>query len=199
MTRPIFHLLAGPNGAGKSTLYRALVASGTIHPAMEFVNADLYEKSNLQDIPDLQKRSEAARDWADAQREALLKDKIGFVSETVFSHESKLSLISHAQSMGYHVVLYIVSVNNPEHLLARVRQRVQEGGHHVPAIRILERYPRTMANLKKAVRLADLAFVYDADEVGRDAPSLLAVCRAEHTTLLVRKLPPWAAEMLAMD
>lgn len=166
---------------------------------MEFVNADLYEKSNLQDIPDLQKRSEAARDWADAQREALLKDKIGFVSETVFSHESKLSLISHAQSMGYHVVLYIVSVNNPEHLLARVRQRVQEGGHHVPAIRILERYPRTMANLKKAVRLADLAFVYDADEVGRDAPSLLAVCRAEHTTLLVRKLPPWAAEMLAMD
>ena len=199
MTRPIFHLLAGPNGAGKSTLYRALVDSGTINPELEFVNADLYEKSDLQNIPDLQKRSEAARDWAEAQREALLKDKIGFVSETVFSHESKLSLISHAQSLGYHVVLYIVSVNNPEHLLARVSQRVREGGHHVPARRILERYPRTMANLKKAIRLADLAFVYDGDEAGRDAHSLVAVCRAEHTTLLVKKLPPWAAEMLSMD
>lgn len=149
MTQPIFHLLAGPNGAGKSTLYRALVDSGTVAPELEFVNADLYEKSHLQNILDLQKRSKAARDWADARRKALLEGKIGFVSETVFSHESKLSLVSHAQSLGYHVVLYVVSVNNPQHLLARVRQRVQEGGHHVPTRRILERYPRTMANLKK--------------------------------------------------
>ena len=199
MTQPTFHLLAGPNGAGKSTLYRALVDSGTIARELEFVNADLYEKSHLQHIPDLQKRSEAARDWADARRETLLHDKTGFVSETVFSHESKLSLVSHAQSLGYQVVLYIVSVNNPQHLLARVRQRVQEGGHNVPPRRILERYPRTMANLRNAVRLADLAFVYDGGEIERGGPILLAVCKADHTTLLVKKLPPWAAAMLAPD
>jgi predicted ABC-type ATPase len=123
------------------------------------------------------------------------------VSETVFSHESKLSLVSHAQSLGYHVVLYVVSVSNPQHLLARVRQRIQEGGHHVPARRILERYPRTMANLRKAVRLADLAFVYDGAEVERGAPTptLVAVCKAGQTTVLVKKLPPWAAAMLATD
>ena len=70
MSKPIFHLLAGrPNGAGKSTLYRALVASGTIGGELEFVNADLYEKSHLQHIADLQKRSEAARDWADGRGE----------------------------------------------------------------------------------------------------------------------------------
>lgn len=199
MTQPVFHLLAGPNGAGKSTLYRALVDSGTLARELEFVNADLYEKSHLQNIPDLQKRSEAARDWADARRQTLLEEKAGFVSETVFSHESKLSLVSHAQSLGYHVVLYVVSVSNPRHLLARVRQRVQEGGHDVPARRILERYPRTMANLKKAVRLADLAFVYDGAEVERGAPTLVAVCKAGQTTLLVKKLPPWAAAMLAID
>lgn len=174
-----------------------MVDSGTLPHELEFVNADLYEKSHLQSIADLQKRSEAARDWADARREALLKDKLGFVSETVFSHESKLSLVSHAQSLGYHVVLYIVSVNNPQHLLARVRQRVQEGGHQVPSERILERYPRTMAHLKKAVRLADLAFVYDGAEVERGAHTLLAVCKGEETTLLTKKLPPWAATMLA--
>lgn len=199
MSKPIFHLLAGPNGAGKSTLYRALVASGAIEGELEFVNADLYEKSHLQHIADLQKRSEAARDWADGRRDALLNAKIGFVSETVFSHGSKLSLISDAQSLGYQVVLYIVSVDDPQRLLARVSQRVQEGGHNVPAKRILERYPRTMDNLKKAVRLADLAFVYDAAEVEQGAHLLVAMCEKEQSSLLVSKLPLWAAAMLATD
>lgn len=199
MSQPIFHLLAGPNGAGKSTLYRALVASGSIDGELEFVNADLYEKSHLQHMADLQKRSEAARNWADERRDALLNTRLGFVSETVFSHESKLDLVRHAQSLGYHVVLYVVSVDDPQRLLARVRQRVEEGGHNVPAKRILERYPRTMAHLKKAVRLADLAFVYDGAEVEQGAHLLVAMCQKEQTTLLASKLPSWAAAMLATD
>lgn len=197
MNKPLFHLLAGPNGAGKSTLYRALLASHTIAEELEFVNADLYEKSHLQHIADLQKRSEAARDWADARRDLLLKAGTGFVSETVFSHESKLSLISEAQSLGYQVVLYVVAVGDPQRLLARVSRRVQEGGHNVPANRILERYPRTMANLKKAVRLVDLAFVYDAAEVENGAHLLVAMCQKEKTTLVVATPPVWAITMLA--
>ena len=197
--KPIFHLLAGPNGAGKSTLYRALVASGSISSQFEFVNADLYEQSHLRHIADLQKRSEAARDWADNRREALLNAKTGFVSETVFSHESKLALITQAQAMGFDVVLYVVSLDDPQRLLARVRQRVCEGGHDVPAQRILERYPRTMANLKKAVRLADLAFVYDAAEVERGAHLLVAMCEKSKTTVLVEKPVPWAVALLGRD
>ena len=194
--KPIFHLLAGPNGAGKSTLYRALVASGAISSQLEFVNADLYEQSHLLHIADPQKRSEAARDWADSRREALLNAKVGFVSETVFSHESKLALITQAQTMGFDVVLYVVSLDNPKRLLARVRQRVREGGHNVPAQRILERYPRTMANLKKAVRLADLVFVYDAVEVEQGAHLLVAMCERERTTLLVAEPPSWVRTLL---
>lgn len=197
--KPIFHLLAGPNGAGKSTLYRALVSSASISSQLEFVNADLYEQSHLQHITDPQKRSEAARDWADSRRETLLHAKVGFVSETVFSHESKLALITQAQAMGFDVVLYIVSLDDPQRLLARVSQRVREGGHNVPAQRILERYPRTMANLKKAVRLADLAFVYDAVEVERGAHLLVAMCEKSKTTLLTGKLPAWAIAMLNSD
>ena len=197
MSQPIFHLLAGPNGAGKSTLYRALVVSGAIEDELEFVNADLYEQEHLQHIRGLQKRSEAAREWADARRETLLHAKVGFVSETVFSHESKLGLISLAQSLGYQVVLYVVSVEDPQRLLARVAQRVQEGGHNVPANRILERYPRTMANLRRAVRLADLAFVYDAAEVEQGAHLLVAMCEKWQTTLLVDQLPVWVETMLA--
>jgi len=143
LSQPIFHLLAGPNGAGKSTLYRAMAASGAIESDLEFVNADLHEKDCLQHLLDLQQRSEAAREWADARRQTLLDARAEFVSETVFSHESKLNLIRHAQSLGYQVVLYVVSLDDPQRLLARVSQRVREGGHNVPASRILGRYPRT--------------------------------------------------------
>ena len=195
-TRPIFHLLAGPNGAGKSTLYRAHVSNGGFVKTLEFVNADLYEQSHLAHIADLQKRSEAARDWANSRREALLNTKTSFVSETVFSHESKLVLITKAQAMGFDVVLYVVSVGDPQRLLARVSQRVREGGHNVPAQRVLDRYPRTMANLKKAVRLADLAFIYDAGEVEQEAQLLIAVCEKAKTTLLADKLPSWAVTLL---
>jgi len=183
---PVFHLLAGPNGAGKSTLFRALVASGTIEQEVEFVNADLYERDHLQHIADLQKRSEVARVWADGRRDELLQ----------FSHDSKLSLISRAQTLGFSVVLYVVSVDDPLRLLTRVNQRVEEGGHNVPAERILQRYPRTMVNLKLAVRLADLAFVYDAVDIEQGGHRLVALCEKEQTTLLVDQLPPWAVTML---
>lgn len=196
MSAPIFHLLAGPNGAGKSTLYKALAARGAIDGAHEFVNADLYEQAALQHIGDAQKRSEAARDWADDRREALLANGTSFVSETVFSHESKLALIGRAQSLGFHVVLYVVAVDDPQRLLLRVSQRVLHGGHHVPADRVLQRYPRTMAHLKTAIRLADLAFLYDAVEIEHGAHALVALCEKDKTTVL-SALPAWAKTMLA--
>lgn len=199
MSPPILHLLAGPNGAGKSTLYRALVANGTIGHKLEFVNADLHERDHLQHIADPQQRSEAAREWADRRRAELLDAKVGFVSETVFSHESKLSLISHAQALGFQVALYVVSVDDPKRLLARVSQRVEEGGHAVPPDRILQRYPRTIANLRTAVRLADLAFVFDAVEAEQGAHRLVALCEREQTTLVADKPPQWVVDMLAMD
>ncbi len=46
--QPVFHLLAGPNGAGKSTLFRALVRDGIVGADLPFVNADLYERDDLQ-------------------------------------------------------------------------------------------------------------------------------------------------------
>jgi hypothetical protein len=53
-----------------------------------------------------------------------------------------------------------------------------------------------MANLKKAVRLADLAFVYDAAEVAQGAHLLVAMCEKEQTTWLVPELPLWVRTLL---
>ncbi|MBD9395073.1 zeta toxin family protein [Acidovorax sp. ACV01] len=190
-----FHLLAGPNGAGKSTLYRALVREGILGPPLEFVNADLYEQAHLQHIADPEARSEAARHWADARRAALMSKGADFASETVFSHPSKLALIEEAQRCGYTVALYIVALNDPARLLARVAQRVREGGHAVPPERILARYPRTMDNLAQAVRRADVAYLYDAAEADGTGPQLVAVCSPVEVKALAQPLPAWAQHL----
>ena len=126
-SRPVFYLLAGPNGAGKSTLYKALAANGTVAPDIEFVNADLHEAAHLQHIADPQARSEAARAWAEARRATLLAQRQSFVSETVFSHPSKLALLQEAQAAGFLVVLIVVALDDPQLLLERVRRRVCDG------------------------------------------------------------------------
>lgn len=204
MTERVFFLLAGPNGAGKSSLYRAAVNSGLIAADAAFVNADLYERDHLAHIPDAQKRSEAARDWADQRRASLLDLGHSFVSETVFSHPSKLQLITQAQAKGFQVVLLVVCLDDPQLLLLRVQQRVREGGHDVPAQRVLDRYPRTIAHLTQAVRMADLAMLYDSGASTQDAmqvnrPRRVAVCRKHVTHSMVEPLPRWARQVLGLQ
>jgi predicted ABC-type ATPase len=199
LTRPVFYLLAGPNGAGKSTLYKALKAAGKLAATAEFVNADLYEAAHLQHIPDPLKRSETARDWADARRTALLAQGKSFVSETVFSHASKLALIQQAQAQGFFVLLLVVALDQPERLLARVSQRVLEGGHNVSAQRILARYPRTIALLTQAVRLADAALLHDSFDAQPGTHKLVATCQGQTTQVLHQPLPQWAHTVLQLS
>ncbi len=200
MTTPVFYLLAGPNGAGKSTLYRAALATGLIPPEAEFVNADLYEAAHLVHITNPMKRSKMARQWADDRRAACLVAGDPFVSETVFSHPSKLELLATAKSAGFAVVLLVVCVDEPRHLLARVQQREMEGGHSVPPERILARYPRTLDNLAQAIPMVDMALLYDTSGPRNrvvQQPRLVARCRAG----MVRwknpvRWPAWAERML---
>lgn len=197
--KPVFFLLAGPNGAGKSTLYQAQVLAGTIPPHAEFVNADLYEAAQLQHITDPATRSEQARLWADTRRAQLLQAGQSFVSETVFSHPSKLKLIADAQALGFLVMLLVVALDDPAQLLKRVAQRVREGGHAVPTQRVLERYPRTLANLAQAVRLADAAVLYDSNGATVGTQTAVALCKGSWTQELGAPLPVWARQVLGLN
>jgi predicted ABC-type ATPase len=191
---PVLHLIAGPNGAGKSTLYRYLIQPR--YPQLPFINADLYERERLGHIRHAARRSEAARTWADAQREARLKAGQAFVSETVFSHPSKLQLIVDARALGFEVALYAVCLDEPRRLLERVQQRVHEGGHGVPADKILARYPRTVENLRLAVLEVQLAMLFDAADVETGGPHLVASVVAGRVRRHGAWLPGWARKVL---
>jgi predicted ABC-type ATPase len=185
---PIFYLLAGPNGAGKSSLYRALLAEGLMDAKLEFINADIYEREHLKHIKNPLIRSEAARTWSEERRRALMATKQSFASETVFSHVSKQA--------GYQIVLYVVAIDKPETLVERVSQRVREGGHNVPTDKILSRYPKTLANLAKALPLADAAFLYDSQDIQSIGLQHIATCTKGVLIESVAALPVWATTIL---
>ncbi|HMN04134.1 MAG TPA: hypothetical protein PKD45_00260 [Flavobacteriales bacterium] len=97
----------------------------------------------------------------------LLKAKIKFSFETVFSHRGKLELMRRARDLGYKVYLYFVSTEDPAINVQRVKEiRVKQGGHDVPKDKIISRYHRTMGHLAEALELAYHAYLWDNSQHG---------------------------------
>lgn len=155
MSTPVLHLLAGPNGAGKSTFVMEVLQPVTHLP---FVNADVIA---LERWPGAE--TEHAYDASRAateQRERLIAAQASFITETVFSHPSKVELVGHAVAVGYVVQLHVILV--PETVLvARVAGRVAQGGHDVPERKIRERYARLWPLVAAARAIADRTIFYD--------------------------------------
>jgi len=154
--RPSLVLLAGPNGAGKSTLYQTRVARSFAGP---FINADLIQRDELKD-PSMEASYHAA-EIAAARRASLLEARKSFATETVFSHPSKLDIITDARARGYMVIVMHVGVDDPDLSVARVRARTGEGGHDVPEQKIRDRYVRGQPLIRQAVLRADRGMVFD--------------------------------------
>ena len=118
-----------------------------------------------------------------------------FCFETVFSHESKLELIKKAKSNGYQVVLVFIHLDSPERNIARVFQRVENGGHNVPYDRIKNRITRALENLKKAIPLVDKVALVDNSST-EDPLKMVAKISDCKVTEQVNPLPKWAAEII---
>ncbi len=154
--RPIVVALAGPNGAGKTTFFEAhLKPSG-----LRLLNADVFAKELEIDV------YEAARIVA-ALRHELVKQGESFVLETVFSDPvgDKLAFLKQTAQSGYAVVLCFVGIADSKASQERVGMRVSQGGHDVPEEKLIARYPRTLANLKTAIRELPCVLLFDNDDL----------------------------------
>lgn len=150
-------LVVGPNGAGKSTFIRTTLLPA-LPPGVALVDADRIAQQRWAD--EAEARSYEAARIAGETRQALIAALEPFIAETVFSHPSKLDLITSAQQVGFTVALHVVLI--PEELaVARVAHRVAAGGHAVPEAKIRARYQRLWPLVRRAMDLADVAGVYD--------------------------------------
>ena len=184
--RPIIVALAGPNGAGKSTFYEThLKAAG-----LRFLNADLLAH-------ELDMQAYAASHIAAALRAELLRHRESFIFETVLSDPvgDKVGFLKNASHSGYHVVLCFIGLNTPASSEQRVAMRVSQGGHDVPAEKLVARFPRTLANLAAAIPQLPSVLIFDNENLR--TPFRPVVVFAQGCPIEMHKpIPSWLQPLL---
>ncbi|MDR1229713.1 MAG: zeta toxin family protein [Azoarcus sp.] len=194
--RSTLHLIAGPNGAGKTTLYRLRIAPR--HPSAEFVNADELALRQFGHPAWTLEESQTGQRLAEKRRRELMTRHKSLVTESTFSHPSKLDLVREAMAAGYRVNLYHVSVFNVELSVLRVAARVAKGGHPVPEDKIRERYERNQTLIHEAAKLADRAYIFDNSSLAE--PYALAVELKQGEVVRTGKdIPQWAQNLYAAE
>lgn len=154
--RPLVLAIAGPNGAGKTTFYNAHVAGS----GLRLVNADRL-------AADLAIDAYAAAAIAARIRHELAAGGESFAFETVFSDPvgDKLSFLEACAARGYTTAVVFIGLASAEMSTERVAIRVSQGGHDVPADKLRERFPRSLANLRAAVARLPHVVVFDNSDM----------------------------------
>lgn len=188
--RPQLWILVGGNGAGKSTYHRlALEPLG-----LPFVNADLLARIVFAEAPEA--HSYQAAQLAERQRYQLLEQGVSFCFETVYSHHSKVDFIAHAKALGYQVIMVLIHLESTDLNQARIAGRVSEGGHNVPADKVISRIPRLLDQVRASIPLVDVLRAYDNSSA--DDPFAPVFTITNGSLRLHREpLPAWAAALLA--
>lgn len=184
--RPLIVALAGPNGAGKTTFFHSHLAPA----GLRFVNVDVIARElNLAPYD--------AAGMADVLRRELVRQRESFVFETVFSDPvgDKLAFLQEASQAGYNIVLCFIGISGPDISEERVAMRVSQGGHDVPTEKLISRYPRSLANLKSALRELPRVWIFDNDDL-RTPFRLVAVFEEGKRVRLEKPVPKWLWPLL---
>ena len=184
--RPIVVALCGPNGAGKSTFYEAFIAPA----GLRFVNAGEIAR-------ELEIDAYAAAAIAANVRKELISRGESFVFETVLSDPvgEKVASMAEWQARGHAVVMCFIGLSSASLSDTRISMRVSQGGHDVPSDKILGHFPRTLANLKRAIASLEDVLVYDNSDL-RFPYRQLARFEAGRVIHLDSALPPWFRKLL---
>jgi predicted ABC-type ATPase len=141
--RPTIYVIAGCNGAGKTTFAREFLPVEV--KCIRFLNADEIARG-LSPLKPSAGAVAAARLLL-TQVEKCLRRRETFALETTLSGKTYIRLFRRALQFGYEIELIYLWLSSPTHAVARVRERVAKGGHHVPAADIRRRFKRSLIHL----------------------------------------------------
>lgn len=161
-------IIAGPNGAGKTNFATEFLPNEADCPS--FVNADSIA-AGLSPFRPSSVEFRASRLMIDTIHGYAARGE-SFAFETTLSGRGYIRWIPLWRERGYHVKLFFLRLQTPEMAVARVRQRVSEGGHDVPEAVVRRRFRAGWNNFERVYRdLVDEWTVYDNSGT---APVLLA-------------------------
>lgn len=162
---PSLYIIAGCNGAGKTT------ASLTVLPEMlncqEFLNADEIAKG-LSPINPERAKIDAGRIMLQ-KIDKLMYSKHDFAFEATLSSKNFVETIRKAKENGYMTTLIFFWLDSPDLAIARVKTRVQEGGHDVPNQVVIRRYFAGLKNLFDLyIPLCDYWMIFDKSKLASE-------------------------------
>jgi predicted ABC-type ATPase len=179
---PTLTVVAGPNGSGKSTLTQSADFDGL----ERLLDPDALARDLAPENPSA--AAVAAGRQALKLTEEYLNARVSFAVETTLAGHRIIALMREAKERGYGVNLAFVALNSPEKNISRIRDRVARGGHFIPDLDVRRRYARSFENLPEALRLADLALLFDNS--GNDARPVL-IAQGGKIVWQAKLLPAW--------
>lgn len=141
-------IIAGPNGAGKTTFAREFLPNEAA--CMVFINADLIA-AGLSPFNPFLAEIAAGRLMLELISEHAQRGS-SFAFETTLSGRSYVRRIRQWRSEGYLVILFFLSLESAEEAIARVAERVLQGGHYVPDEVIRRRFRAGLRNFETLYR-----------------------------------------------
>ena len=142
MPRKNVYVIAGPNGAGKTTFARTFLPEYVKCP--NFVNADLI----AQGLSPFEPRTAAMKSGKLVLKQIhdFSMREMDFAFETTLSGKTYVSLLQGLKAKGYNAHLFFLWIPNAELAITRIKSRVGEGGHSVPADDVRRRFRRGIQN-----------------------------------------------------
>jgi len=129
-------IIAGPNGAGKTTFAREFLPNEAGCPI--FINADLIAAGLAPFAPESAALQAGRLMLQELARHFSAGNSFAF--ETTLSGRGYLHHIREWQAAGYQVKLIFLQLDHTDEAIARVAQRVRQGGHNIPEDTIRRRF-----------------------------------------------------------
>lgn len=156
--RPRIIIIAGPNGAGKTTFAREFLPNEAGCPV--FVNADLIAAGLAPFAPESAAIQAGRLMLQELDRH--FASRTSFAFETTLSGRGYLRQIERWQAAGYRVKLIFLQLASAEEAIARVAQRVRQGGHNIPESVIRRRFIAGLENFERCYApIVDAWALYD--------------------------------------